>query len=511
MIVSPKICLLFLLILGTFTALAQTTTPPAAKTLTPAEQKRRDKLEKEIQEQRKFKAEMAERQRQYFIEQAEKERKKKEKEAEREAQKRGEPARAVTTEAPKPSTQAPAQPKRRNTSAPTVQPTTPAAPVPTPTVTPAATNSADVDREKEVRRAADAARKEQADREKAARQVQDNQEKAARQAQTTREREAARQQAQQQKEANRRQAELDREQAKQQREADRERERLAKETQRPPAVSALPTVRPDTVEAFGPRKEFLPKDHLFAPILLDPLQSQTYGSVLPVFVSNSNRYKGSIVPFAFGMQKPFFRRQTGTNRASEWALDLASFTQFEVYQDEKLNKQRRQLVNTDYRVGISYHLRRGPGTWRFRAYHLSSHLGDDFIIRNQLVFRLPNSVNYELIDATYSRQVRDFRVYGGLGIGLRVSDERKPLSAQAGFWYKKPTTKTAQLVGGLDLKLWQQTNFRPGIKAGIGVTAGRGPGNLTFLLETYSGFRPYSIYETDKVFWLGFGAYLQPF
>lgn len=509
MINCRKICLCLFLTAGTLTALAQTTTPPAPQTLTPAEQKRKEKLEKEIQEQRQFKAEMAERQRQYFIEQAEKERKKKEKEAEREAKKRGEAAPAVTTETPKPPS--PAKPERRNTPAPTAQPITPAATAPNTAVTPSATAPSDADREKETRRAADAARKEQADREKAARQAQENQEKAARQAQTTREREVSRQQTQQQKEANRRQVELDREQTKQQREAERERERLAKDAQRQQAASASPTVRPDTVEAFGPRKEFLPKDHLFAPILLDPLQSQTYGSVLPIFVSNGDRYKGSIVPFAFGLQKPFFRRQTGTNRASEWALDVASFTQFEVYQDEKLNKQRRQLVNTDYRVGISYHLRRGPGTWRFRAYHLSSHLGDDYIIRNQLNYRLPNSVNYELVDATYSRQVRDFRVYGGLGIGLRISEERKPISAQAGFWYKKPTTKTAQLVGGLDLKLWQQTNFRPGIKAGIGVTAGRGPGNLTFLLETYSGFRPYSIYETDKVFWLGFGVYLQPF
>jgi len=499
----------FLLTAGTLTAYAQTTTPPAAKTLTLAEQKRKDKLEKEIQEQRKFKAEMAERQRQYFAEQAEKERKKKGKETERDAKKRGEPAPAVTTETPKPP--APAQQERRNTPTPTSRPTTPAATAPTPTVVPAATTPSDVDREKEGRRAADAARKEQAAREKAARQAQVEREKAALQSQTAQERETARQQAQQQKEANRRQVDVDREQAKQLREADRERERLAKETQRQQAVSLSPTARPDTIEAFGLRKEFLPKDHLFAPILLDPLQSQTYGSVLPVFVSNGERYKGSIVPFAFGVQKPFFRRQTGTNRASEWALDLASFTQFEVYQDEKLNKQRRQLFNTDYRVGISYHLRRGPGTWRFRAYHLSSHLGDDYIIRNQLNFRLPNAVNYELVDATYSRQVRDFRVYGGLGIGLRISEERKPVNAQAGFWYKKPTTKTAQLVGGLDLKLWQQTNFRPGIKAGIGITAGRGPGNLTFLLETYSGFRPYSIYETDKVFWLGFGVYLQPF
>lgn len=494
-----------MLILGTLTAYAQTPTPPAPQTLSPAEQKRKDKLEKDIQEQRKFKAEMAERQRQYYIEQAEKERKKKEKEAEKEAKKRGEIAPAVTKETPKP-TPAPVPAQRE---AVTPQPATPAAMVPTPTVEPSATNPAETTAEKEIRRAADAAKKEQADREKARKKEQAEKDKAARQALTNQEREAARQQAQQQKEATRRQTELNRQQAQQEREAQQQRERLA------PSPSTLPpspsATRPDTVEAFGPRKQFLPKDHLFAPILLDPLQAQTYGSVLPVFVSNGDAYKGSIVPFAFGLQKPFFRRQTGTNRASEWALDLASFTQFEVYQDEKLDKQRRQLINTDYRVGISYHLRRGPATWRFRAYHLSSHLGDDYIIRNQLTYRLPNSVNYEVVDATYSRQVRDFRVYGGLGIGLRVSEERKPLSAQAGFWYKKPTTKTAQLVGGIDLKLWQQTDFRPGIKAGVGVTAGRGPGNLTFLLETYSGFRPYSLYETDKVFWLGFGVYLQPF
>lgn len=492
------------LTVGSLAAYAQTATPPDAKTLTPAEQKRKDKLERDIQEQRKFKAEMAERQRQYFAEQAEKERKKKEKEAEREAKKRGESSPAVTTETPKTSTAQPAQPERRNTS------TTPPETTPAPTVAPPATNPSDPASERAIRRAADAARKEQADRDRAARQAQTEKEKAARQALTNQEREAARQQAQQQKEADRRQEELNRQQAQQ--------ERVSKNT--PPAepnpqldaASALPVaIRPDTVEAFGPRKQFLPKDHLFAPILLDPLQAQTYGSLLPVFISNGDRYKGSIVPFAFGLQKPFVRRQTGTNRASEWALDLASFTQFEVYQDEKLNKQRRQLINTDYRVGISYHIRRGPATWRFRAYHLSSHLGDDYIIRNQLTYRLPNSVNYELVDATYSRQVRDFRVYGGLGVGLRISEERKPLSAQAGFWYRKPTAKTAQLVGGIDLKLWQQTDFRPGIKAGVGVTAGRGPGNLTFLLETYSGFRPYSIYETDNVFWLGFGVYLQPF
>lgn len=495
-----------LLAVSTLTVYAQAPTSPTSKTLTPAEQKRQERLQREIEAQRKFKAEMAERQRQYFAEQAEKERKRKEREAQKEAQKRGETP-AAKTEVPKsvPSSTAPASAPAPATSPVTAPPaaTSPISTAPADAPTPTPSKASTADREREARRASEAARQEQAAREKAARQAQDAQNREAAQKQ--------RDALQQQREAARRQAELERQQQQQQRDAERALERQTKEQRRREEAATVVATRPDTTAAFSARKQLFPKDHLFAPILLDPLQSQTYGSVLPLFVSNGERYEGTIVPFAFGLQKPFFRRQTGTNRASEWALDVASFTQFEVYKDEKINKQRRQLINTDYRVGISYHLRRGPGTWRFRAYHLSSHLGDDFIIRNQLNFRLPNAVNYELIDATYSQQIRDVRVYGGLGVGLRISQERKPLSAQAGFWYKKPSTKNSQLVGGLDLKMWQQTNFRPGVKAGIGTTVGQGPNNLTFLLETYAGFRPYSIYEADRVFWLGVGVYLQPF
>jgi Protein of unknown function (DUF1207) len=265
-----------------------------------------------------------------------------------------------------------------------------------------------------------------------------------------------------------------------------------------------------------PRKTAFPTDHLFDPILLDPLQSQTYGSVLPFYSTDGSRYPGSTVPFAFGTQKPFLRKERWSSRAGvmqarEWTLDVASFTQFEVYRDPILNKQKRQLVNTDYRVGVSYHLRRGVGTWRFRLYHISSHLGDDYIIRNQLNYYLPNPVNYELIDATYSRLFTNgLRVYGGAGVVLRKSEERKRISAQAGFFYRKPTQNALRFVAGVDIKVWQQTDFKPGIKAAIGAELGRG-NPFTLLVEGYSGFRPYSLYESQTVNWLGVGLYLNPF
>ncbi len=284
--------------------------------------------------------------------------------------------------------------------------------------------------------------------------------------------------------------------------------------------------------AIYPCRTAFPTDHLFGPILLDPLQSQTYGSVLPVYTTDRTRYPGSIVPFAFGTQKPFLRkerwsRKAGVVRAREWALDVASFTQFEVYYDATLKKQKRQLVNTDYRVGISYNVRRGAGTWRFRLYHISSHLGDDYIIRNQIPYYLPNAVNYELIDATYSRLFTNgLRVYGGAGIVLRDPDERKPISGQLGFFYRNPSQRAVRFIGGVDIKVWQQTNFQPGIKAGAGFELGRAglrsaasgraasghSGNpFTLIVEGYSGFRPYSLYESQTVNWLGVGLYLNPF
>ncbi len=260
-----------------------------------------------------------------------------------------------------------------------------------------------------------------------------------------------------------------------------------------------------------PRREFLPKGHLFEPILLDPLEAQTYGSVLPRYYSEGRKYAGTIVPFAFGFAKPFYRRTSEPGRSAELVLDLASFTQFEVYYDYQRDKQRRQIINNDYKVSILYNVRRGLNTYRFRVYHLSSHLGDDYVFRNQITAPTPNPVNYEVLDATYSRTVNDWRLYGGLGVVLRKPAERKTLSAQLGTFYKKPSTRAARLVGGLDVKFWQQTNFRPGMHGGVGVEVGRTANNLTFLLEGYSGFRPYSQYENQQTAWIGVGVYLNPF
>jgi hypothetical protein len=437
------------------------TTAPAARTLTPAEQRQKEKLEREIQRERQIRAEWAQKQREYEAKQAEKERQKLAKKAEKEReQQERETAKSKPATTPAVSTPV--------TTAPANQPTEPAQTV------------------------AEPARKQKKEKPKKTPVAEPAPAVITTQPAVTTTPEPVNT-------------------APAPTVAKPERPKRVKKTQveRVDSVSTASSVTEPA--AIRPSKEFLPKGHLFEPILLDPLEAQTYGSVLPLYYTEGKKYPGSIVPFAFGFAKPFYRRTTEPGRSEEWVLDLASFTQFEAYHDDQLNRARRQIMNNDYKISIIYNVRRGATTWRFRVYHLSSHLGDDYIYRNKITAPTPNSVNYELLDATYSRTVSNWRLYGGLGVVLRKSEERKPLSAQLGAFYKKPSDKATRLVGGVDIKFWQQTNFRPGIHAGIGFELGRTQNNLTFLLEGYSGFRPYSQFEDQQTTWLGIGLYLNPF
>ena len=280
-----------------------------------------------------------------------------------------------------------------------------------------------------------------------------------------------------------------------------------------------------------PRKEWFPKNHLFAPILLDPLEAQVYGSALPFFNTTGERKtgfietdtrdkelnRGTVVPFAFGFHKPFYRVTTAPGQAHEWGLDVGSFTQFQVFNDtSRLAKKPGQLVykiiNNDYKLSFWYNLRRGRDSYRVRLYHISSHLGDDYIVRYQLSYYTPNAVNYELLDVTMSRDLPiGLRVYGSAGVCLRGQTERQRFNLEVGAYYRQPGTKHQRLVGGIDAKFWQQTSFRPGIHAGIGYELGRSSQNLTALLDMYYGYRPYGQYEYQTVSWAGIGLYFNPF
>ena len=89
------------------------------------------------------------------------------------------------------------------------------------------------------------------------------------------------------------------------------------------------------------------------------------------------------------------------------------------------NREISELMNTDYLVGIPLSYAFDKWAFRFRLYHVSSHLGDEFMKHHPEVIRLNPSM--EAIDLFTSYQINmHVRVYGGLGYVFH-SDKTYPI------------------------------------------------------------------------------------
>lgn len=176
------------------------------------------------------------------------------------------------------------------------------------------------------------------------------------------------------------------------------------------------------------------------------------------------------------------------------------------------------MLNIDYRISFNYNRKLSEkNTYRIRFFHVSSHLGDDFLIRsdenskNSVISFTENKVNYEQLDFTWFHQLEEnTTVYTGAGGVIRPNALRLPFS----FWlggqkeFKKEGEKWAWTVAG-NYKTFQETNFNPNVKIAAGRAffseAKQEP--FRVVVEYYTGQLPYSQFEQDKIEWLGIGIY----
>ncbi len=253
----------------------------------------------------------------------------------------------------------------------------------------------------------------------------------------------------------------------------------------------------------------LPKDRLMKPLLLDPNEALTFGALASYW--QDGEYKEKVyMPASIGFYRSLIR--WGRSNPMEIGIDIAAQFQFEWVFPE--GKSQRNLLNTDYKISLLYHLQLSDAQHlRIRFYHVSSHLGDDYMIRNGVHSYFPNPNNYEQLDATWLKENGSWQYYGGIGMVVRPETIRARFSVHAGFLFDLP--KTAKLptglVGGAHLRLLAENNYNPGIKTGLGWRIGEISNRpIRFMLEFYRGNLPYSPFEFQKVQWLGLGMYFQP-
>ncbi|MFH1976075.1 MAG: DUF1207 domain-containing protein [Pseudomonadota bacterium] len=268
------------------------------------------------------------------------------------------------------------------------------------------------------------------------------------------------------------------------------------DTEKPGAVSRFTGITGEG-EAF-------PTGDLFRPLIADPKQPQFFVGINS-FRSSGERYTMAAVGFGetFGMY-----RFLGTHDGNGLQLGLAGaiFARF------NMDAPSHDLINADYTIGIPLTYRNGDNSLRFRVYHQSSHLGDEFLQSVNPPERI--NLSYEAIELLYSREWQGWRVYGG-GESLihKEPADLKPMSAHWGIEYRgsKLLVWNGRPVVGMDMKSFEEHNWAIDTSVKAGLEFGHpnpGQRRLRLMAEWYHGFDPSGQFYNNKVEYFGLGVSL---
>lgn len=171
-----------------------------------------------------------------------------------------------------------------------------------------------------------------------------------------------------------------------------------------------------------------------------------------------------------------------------WQLDIEGAAFVRLDMDEE-----RDLVAADYRVGFPLTYGRGPAAFKLAYYHLSAHVGDEFLLKNPGFVR----INYarDVIVLGYSHQFTDaWRVYGEVGYGVYTLGGAEPWEFQFGTEYSSllPTGTCGAPFVAVNAQLHEEVDFggRFTFQAGW-QWRGDGPGHLLRIgVQYFNGMSP---------------------
>jgi Protein of unknown function (DUF1207) len=254
-----------------------------------------------------------------------------------------------------------------------------------------------------------------------------------------------------------------------------------------------------------------PDDQSFCALVADPKEPSTFISYLRGRFRTLAAPSGEVTNIAtIGVGDTFGLIRFGGPAAGEGVqVDVigAIFAQFDI------GTPSTDLINTDYIIGVPLTFRRNGFSLRTKLYHQSSHLGDEYLLRDTGIER--ENLSFESFEVLASIEVGPLRAYGGGEHLFR----REPQTMAAKVWHggfelRTGANAAAQLIAGIDLKTPESHNWSPATSARLGVAVRRTgaeghPGRLiNFVLELYEGPSPYGQFFQDDISYVGFGVHL---
>ena len=255
---------------------------------------------------------------------------------------------------------------------------------------------------------------------------------------------------------------------------------------------------------------FFPEDQIFCPLVADPKEARSFASFLHGTFRSLDDPTGEGTSIAsVGLGDSFGLVRWGGPEPGEGVqLDVIGsiFAQFDI------GAPSNDLINADYIIGLPLTFRRNGFSIRTKLYHQSSHLGDEYLLRDEDIVR--ENLSFESAELLISQELGPLRGYGGGEWIFRREPDTLPESLfHAGVELRSGRTRKVQLVAGVDVKTTELHDWSPAWSARVGMEVGRPgpeghPGRLIMLLlEVYEGPSPYGQFFQDDISYIGAGIH----
>jgi len=201
-----------------------------------------------------------------------------------------------------------------------------------------------------------------------------------------------------------------------------------------------------------------------------------------VMFSGGIRFRDEITgqtstPVVFGDQFPIYR----WSNIWKWHGDLQVEAEGAVFAVFNQDYESSPLVNADYYIGIPLTYAVGKWAHRLRLYHISSHLGDEEIIRVRPELRHERkNKSFEALDLFTDYQfTKNLRFYGGVGAVVHSDSEMhmKPLYVEYGMEARIWRHDFEQLFGqpfiAFHVENWQDNDYKFDFTAALGYEWGK--------------------------------------
>ena len=262
-------------------------------------------------------------------------------------------------------------------------------------------------------------------------------------------------------------------------------------------------------EAEGLGAVLFPEDQIFCPLVADPKEPRSFVSYVRGKFRTLDDPTGDTTNIAaVGLGDNFgLVRFGGPSIGEGLQLDVIGsiFAQFD------LGAPSNDLINADYLLGLPFTVRRRGFSVRARIYHQSSHLGDEYLLRGDI---LRENLSFESLELIVSQEFGPIRAYAGGERIFRREPETLPAKLfHSGIEARTGRERSVQLVAGVDLKATELHDWSPALSGRLGLEVGRPgasghPGRLvTLMLELYEGPSPYGQFFQDDISYIGIGVH----